>query len=79
MATMQIKNIPPDVHRVYQRRAAEAGQSLQEYMLALLTEQARRPTQAELFARIAERSGGSVTLEDAVEGIREDRERHDRD
>ena len=31
---MQIKNIPEDVHRVYRRRAAEAGQSLQEYMLA---------------------------------------------
>ena len=75
MPTMQIKNLPPDVHRTFQRRAAEAGQSLQEYMLARLTEEARTPTLEELFARVGQRSGGSLSLENVVEGIREDRER----
>ncbi len=71
---MQIKNIPEDVHRVYRRRAAEAGQSLQEYMLGRLIEEARRPTQEELFARIAQRTGGRLSPEDAARIIREERE-----
>jgi plasmid stability protein len=32
MATIQIRNVPDDVHRVYRRRAAEAGMSLQEFL-----------------------------------------------
>ncbi len=71
---MQIKNIPPDVHRVYRRRAAEAGQSLQEYMLGRLIEEARRPTQEEIFARIAQHSGGRLTGEEAARLIREERD-----
>ena len=31
MATIQVRNIPEDVHRVYRMRAAEAGQTRLEY------------------------------------------------
>jgi antitoxin FitA len=76
MPTMQIKNVPPDVHRTFQRRAVEAGQSLQEYVLARLTEEARTPTLEELFERVEQRSGGDMgPVEEIVEGIRRDRER----
>jgi plasmid stability protein len=75
MPTMQIKNLPPDVHRTFQRRAVEAGQSLQEYMLARLTEEARTPTLEELFERVEKRSGLNISLDEAVQYIREDRER----
>lgn len=74
MATVQIKHIPDDVHQTLRRRAAEKGQSLQEYLLGQLTEQARQPTVEELFARVAQRSGGRVSLEDAVRLVREDRD-----
>lgn len=52
MATIQVRNIPDDVHRVYQGRAAAAGMSLQEYLRAELVRQARRQTPAELVAAV---------------------------
>lgn len=74
MPTVQIKHVPEDVHRVLRRRAADAGQSLQEYTLALLSEHAGKPTLAEVFARIDQRSGSRSTIRDAVEAIRADRD-----
>jgi plasmid stability protein len=74
MPSVQIKNVPPDVHAVLRRRAAEAGQSLQEYLLAQLAEQARRPTLEEILARAGERAGGAVTFEEATRIVRADRD-----
>jgi plasmid stability protein len=75
MPSIQIKNVPPDVHRTLRRRAAEAGKSLQEYLLAELTEQARQPTLEEIFRDIEkERTGVRVDLDEIVRLIREDRD-----
>lgn len=71
---MQIKNVPPDVHETLRRRADEAGQSLQAYLLASLEEQASKPTVKELFARVGKRSGGSLPLDVAARIIREERD-----
>jgi plasmid stability protein len=76
MPSVQIKNVPDDVHRTLRTRAAAAGQSLQEYLLALLVEEARMLPPNVIFDRIGERSGGSLTTEFAVKLIREDRESH---
>ena len=74
---IQIRNVPDEVHEVYRRRAAAAGQSLQEYLLADLTRQASRPTMEEAMARIADHARGStVTREDVLISLREDRESH---
>jgi antitoxin FitA len=72
--SVQIKNVPPDVHGVLRRRAAAAGQSLQEYLLARLTEEAREESLGEVFARAGGRSGGSVPLSFATEALRDERE-----
>ena len=53
MASLQIREVPEDVHRILKSRAAAAGQSLSEYALAELRKSAERPTIAELTARIA--------------------------
>jgi hypothetical protein len=74
MPSVQIKNVPPDVHRVLRRRAAEAGMSLQEYLLAKLTEGARQPTLEEVLGRAGQRTGGHLSLKEAVEYIRADRD-----
>jgi antitoxin FitA len=74
MPSIQIKNVPPDVHRVLRRRAAEAGMSLQEYLLAKLTEEARQPTLNEFLERVGQRTGGRMSLKEAVEYIRADRD-----
>jgi antitoxin FitA len=74
MPTVQIKNVPSDVHRVLRSRAGQAGQSLQEYLLARLVEDAEQPTLKETLARVEERSGGRVPLADAADTVRSERE-----
>ena len=72
---MQIKNVPPDVHRALRRRAATAGQSLQEYLLAELKRQANEETLDEVLARAGSRAGGAVGLAFAAETLQADRQR----
>lgn len=74
MPSVQIKDVPPDVHSMFRQRAAAAGQSMQEYLLARLTADARRPTVDELLERARGRAGGSTRLDDAVRAIRMDRD-----
>jgi predicted HicB family RNase H-like nuclease len=46
---IQIRDVPEDVHRRLKSQAALAGQSLNEFMLARMTELARSPTVPELI------------------------------
>jgi plasmid stability protein len=55
MANIQIRDVPHDVHRRLKSQAALAGQSLNEYLLARMSELARVPTIPELAERIRER------------------------
>ncbi|MFC0531166.1 FitA-like ribbon-helix-helix domain-containing protein [Phytohabitans kaempferiae] len=75
MPNIQVKDVPEDVHRILRSRAAAAGQSLQEYLLARLTREARRPTLEEVIQRMGQRSGGRLTPHQAAALLREDRER----
>jgi len=75
MPNIQVKDVPDDVHRILRSRAAAAGQSLQEYLLARITREARRPTLDEVIQRMGQRSGGSLTPSQAVALLHEDRER----
>jgi hypothetical protein len=72
--TIQVKNVPPDVHDTLRHRAIDAHQSLQEYVLALLVREARKPTLHEVLARAASRSGGRASLQEVTAIIREDRD-----
>lgn len=74
MPSVQIKNVPPDVHRLLRRRAAAAGQSLQEYLLERLTSDAREERLEEVLDRAAGRAGGSVPLSFAAQALRSERE-----
>lgn len=53
---VQIRNVPDEARRVLKARAAERGESLNEYLLRLLLEEAGRPTVAEVLKRAASRS-----------------------
>jgi len=55
MATIQIRNVPDAVHRVYQVRASAAGMSLQEYLLGELVRNAALRTPSELVAETEDR------------------------
>jgi hypothetical protein len=74
MPSVQIKDVPTDVHLVLRQRAAAAGQSLQEYLLGRLITDAHRPTLDELLARAGGRAGGSTQLADAASLVRGDRD-----
>jgi antitoxin FitA len=75
MPSIQIKNVPPGIHRIFRQRAAAAGQSLQEYLLAELKQQAQEETLDEVLDRAGGRAGGSVGLGFAAETLRADRKR----
>ena len=74
MASIQVKNVPSDVHQTLRRRAGGAGQSLQEYLLNLLCQQARTPTLTEVLDRAGGRAGGDIGREAAVAAVRAERD-----
>jgi len=74
MRSVQIKAVPDDVHAVLRRRAAAAGQSMQEYLLERLTQDASRPTVDEVLDRAGTRTGGSLPLEEAARLVRAERD-----
>jgi plasmid stability protein len=75
MPSVQIKGVPEETHAVLRRRAAAAHQSLQEYLLAKLIEEAARPTLDEVLDRAGGRAGGSVPPQAAASTLRAERAR----
>ena len=73
MPSVQIKDVPPETHAVLRRRAAEAGQSLQEYLRSRLIEEASRPTLDEVLARAGARTRSTFTLEQSVQALQDER------
>ena len=60
-ASVQLRDVPDDMHRELKVRAARAGQSLSEYAQAVLTEHTATPTLAEIADRIAHRTAVEPT------------------
>lgn len=73
MPSIQIKDVPEETHAVLRQRAADAHQSLQEYLRAKLVEEASRPTIDEVLQRASRRSGGLFDLNDAAHAVRNGR------
>lgn len=73
MPSVQIKDVPDDTHAVLRRRAAEAHQSLQEYLRSRLIAEASRPTLEEVVARAAATSAVAVTPGEAADLVRSER------
>jgi plasmid stability protein len=69
---LQIRNVPDETRRELKARAADRGQSLNDYLLGLLAEEVRHPTFAELTARIAARS--ERLTRSSVDDIRAERD-----
>jgi plasmid stability protein len=74
MPSIQVKDVPEEIHAVLRRRAAASGQSLQEYLLARLREDAETETVDEVLARIEHRSGGKLGAATAARLVRADRD-----
>ncbi len=64
--TLQVRDVPDDVHAALRARAALAGLSLSQYLLRTLTEVAERPTAAETLRAASERTGGATNMDVAA-------------
>ena len=70
--TIQMRNVPDDLHRVLKSRAALEGKSLSEYLIAEIRRHAEYPTIEELRCRLRARTPVRLTVPPA-QMIREDR------
>jgi plasmid stability protein len=70
---IQLRNVPDALHRSLKARAALAGMSLSDYLLAEIREIAERPTLAELRDRLHRRKPVSAEFDTALL-VREERE-----
>ena len=73
MPSVQIREVPDDVHEALVRKAAEAGQSLQQYLYAQLVTIATTPTVDDVVARIERRVKGTLTRKDAIDQLAAER------
>jgi plasmid stability protein len=70
---IQLRNVPDALHRSLKARAAMAGMSLSDYLLAEIKEIEERPTLAELRERLHQRKPVTGRL-DIARMVREERE-----
>ncbi|MEJ6512122.1 MAG: hypothetical protein QNL59_03915 [Actinomycetota bacterium] len=80
MPSISVRNVPQETRDALAVKAAKAGQSLQEYLLAQLIEIGDRIELAEILAEmndIASAWEGSVTSEQILDAIHEGRRETD--
>jgi plasmid stability protein len=70
---VQVRHVPDALHRTLKARAAVAGQSLSDYLLAELERLAARPTREEMLARLHGRTRVRLKTS-AARVIREERD-----
>lgn len=70
---IQLRNVPDALHRTLKARAAMAGLSLSDYLLAEIRQVAERPTLSELRERLHRREPVSARLS-AAHAVRAERE-----
>lgn len=75
--TLQIRDVPDQVHSTVLARAAQSGVSVSDYLRELITELVSRPTMAEIVerARALAQAGGGARPSDIQAVIRAGRER----
>jgi plasmid stability protein len=71
--TLQVRDVPDDVHEVLRVRAAQAGLSLAEYLRREVSLLARRPTREEFFVRVSSRTDVKTTTREIVAAIHAER------
>lgn len=71
--SIQVRNVPNAVHKRLSARAAKAGMSLSEYLLAELTDLAAMPTPEEMQERLRSRKSAKLA-ESATAAIRKSRD-----
>lgn len=80
MVALQIRDVPDDIRQTLADLAAARGQSLQSFLLTLVTDEAHRSTNLVLLERFGARQDGSRLLTaqatEALDRARAEREAH---
>jgi len=71
--TIQLRNVPEELHRRLKARAAKAGMSLSSYLLSEIKEIADRPTLIEMRERLHRRAPILASI-DTARLVREERD-----
>ena len=71
---IQVRNVPDALHRTLKARAAMAGMSLSDYLLAEIREIAERPTLEEMRERLRRYEPVALSTP-AAQAVREERDR----
>jgi hypothetical protein len=74
--TLQIRDVPDELHAVISARAKAAGMTISQYLLRVVAKEASLPTNAEVMERAAElarRRGRKVGTEAIVSALHEGR------
>ena len=78
MVALQIRDVPDDIRQTLADRATARGQSLQSFLLSLVTDEARRSTNLAMLERFGSRQDGSqlstTQVTEALDQARADRE-----
>ncbi|MFK0236132.1 FitA-like ribbon-helix-helix domain-containing protein [Streptomyces vinaceus] len=69
MTAFTIREVPDDIARRIKVRAAEAGQSLQSYLLGLVTRDAAQPTLGEMADRAERYATEDIDIQDVLDVI----------
>ena len=75
MPNVLIRDLPDDVHARLQRRAEQAGQSLQQFLTAQLTQVADQPTLESVLEELGRAGGGRIGFDAAVADLDAERGR----
>ena len=75
MPNVQVRDVPDEVHEALVRRAAQAGQSLQQFLAAQLAAIAATPTIDDMLERIERRPKGRLSARSAIDAIDTERAR----
>jgi len=54
MGSVQVRDVPEDLHDALRRRAAEEGMTVREYLLRVIERDLSLPTMREWLARVAD-------------------------
>lgn len=76
MKTLQIRNVPDDVHRRLKVRAAGEGRTMSDLALAEIVKSLERPSRREWLDTLRSRVPVDLDGVDVAEIIREDRASH---
>lgn len=75
MASIQVRDLPDDLHDALRRRARGEGMTIREYLLGVIERDVALPTKREWLAQVAAQPRTSAV--DAAGAVREGREDRD--